>query len=362
MKYAFEQHGIEVFGWTDLLDEPQLIHFCKEFKPDAIFEMNRSRANLPNLPRHIIHIAWIVDLGHHEINDFSGSQILYFFNKRWLQFANNNLADIVSWLPPGYCPLRYKMQRKKKTIDFSFAGHIPGPWTQNELDRKISISSESPHLTFRDIAELCCKNWKIKDQPIIALNALRNSPIISPKTLSEISKCMVNDRILKYDINCRIGRAYSRERLIDLALQVSGSLRIVGSPSWKLWPEYEKYYAGYVSKTEELSTLYQSSRINLHEGVSLHMRLFDCMGAGGCLLYLRQSGFDFSQDPIHTYFEENQHYILADTDDFIEVTKSYLRDDKKRENIAFQAARLVESEHIWSKRMERIVDDVKKLI
>ena len=86
------------------------------------------------------------------------------------------------------------------------------------------------------------------------------------------------------------------------------------------------------------------------------------MGAGGLLLYLRQPGFDFTQDPINIFFEKNSHYILADSDDFVEVAKCFLGDKEKRKTIAFQASCLVKSEHTWSKRAEKILDDIRLLM
>ena len=62
LKRAFNELDIEVSGWTSLPSEKELEVFIDQFKPDAIFEMNRSRRQVPSLPRKVKHISWMVDV------------------------------------------------------------------------------------------------------------------------------------------------------------------------------------------------------------------------------------------------------------------------------------------------------------
>ena len=74
MKLGFEQLGHKVLGGTEFLEEAELIRFCEQFKPDFIFEMNRSKNQIPLFPSSVKHIAWVVDSMGLDLNDFCGSE------------------------------------------------------------------------------------------------------------------------------------------------------------------------------------------------------------------------------------------------------------------------------------------------
>lgn len=355
-KRSFEKHGCEVGGWPLLLDEPGMAAFLSAYKPDIILEMNRSRNQAPWLPESVIHIAWIVDLGSLTINDYQASDIIYFFNKRWLAIHNHHGSSLVKWLPPGYEPRDYRFARGVEDSNFSFAGHIPAPWTREELSREIQVGAQQT-VTFRDFADKCSQAWA---NPLVPITP--DQPCIAHSTLS--SYCLDDwlaraDHKLVYDINCRLGRLFGRRKLIDLGLSVSTSFELYGSPNWRLWPQYQHHYKGELYTPEELASLYQRTRINLHEGVSLHMRLFDCMAAGGFMLYLTQQGFDFSHNPIHQFFESGTHYIATDAADFRACAHHFLDNSEARRTIATQAAELVHNEHTWEHRVSDILSDIQ---
>ena len=57
---GFEQAGFEVSGTTQLLGEAELVEWCREHRADVVFEMNRSRSQVPFLPRSVKHVSWVL--------------------------------------------------------------------------------------------------------------------------------------------------------------------------------------------------------------------------------------------------------------------------------------------------------------
>ena len=115
MKRGLEAHGTEVFCGLEYPDESSMIGFCRNFRPDVIFEMNRTRNEVPYLPKEIKHIAWIVDTNGRENSYFSGSDIIYFIGANWLR-ANSSGSALTEWLPPGVCGESYYYEKAYEDV------------------------------------------------------------------------------------------------------------------------------------------------------------------------------------------------------------------------------------------------------
>jgi len=118
--------------------------WIQQNKPDAVFEMNRVKDEIPILhDLGIPHITWVVDFQGRTQNHLKGSDITYFFDPN--ADANFDAGGIQDWLPPGTCtktfsPLQLNLGNY---TEFNFIGHIPKPWSDEELNRKIDLESES---------------------------------------------------------------------------------------------------------------------------------------------------------------------------------------------------------------------------
>ena len=82
-KKYFENLNYEFFGFTSLINENSLNKIVKENKIDVIFEMNRTRFQIPRLNKKVIHIAWMVDCGNYSYKEIDKSEILYFWGRNW---------------------------------------------------------------------------------------------------------------------------------------------------------------------------------------------------------------------------------------------------------------------------------------
>src|SRR3954467_5975842 len=83
MQRGFEQAGFEVSGTTDSLNEAQLVEWCRTHKTEIVFDMNRTRSQLPLLPRSVVHVSWIVDFLGRTEPQIQGSELTYFFTTGW---------------------------------------------------------------------------------------------------------------------------------------------------------------------------------------------------------------------------------------------------------------------------------------
>ena len=103
-------------------------------------------------------------------------------------------------------------------------------------------------------------------------------------------------------------RYFERAEVIDKVLSFSNSIRIFGEQTWVTWPNYKKYYNGYLYSPQELRDMYQSTKINLHHGIPfLHTRALECMAAGGFLFSIESD--DDLPSAMHHYFTPGEHYV-----------------------------------------------------
>jgi O-antigen biosynthesis protein len=106
---------------------------------------------------------------------------------------------------------------------------------------------------------------------------------------------------------------------------------------------------------EEMALRYVRGRIGLNLSIrqDLNMRFFEVLSTGTAMMSnIDQVGWD------DIGFEEGKHFIgYTDVNDAIDKAKYFLRHSDEREDIAKEGHRLVRSNHTYSHRMQRILDD-----
>lgn len=353
LKRGLEQHNVEVFASVSHYDEPCLLEFCHQFKPDLIFEMNRARSALPNLPAHIKHIAWIVDTLGHTVDYYHGSDITYFFGGNWKRAFTAD-GGLVDWLPPGTCEVSYNFQPQQALSDFSFVGHIPKPWTEEELSREICRYQQEP-INFGRLHDELIDYWQnISFENFENITYLNSAYQLIEERYG--NKVEIADQRLRYDLGCRMIRLRNRHQLMSLVLENSASVRIYGSENWKDWPQYRPHYHHFVDHSYELKQIYQSTKLNLHEGVGPHFRVFDAMSAGG-LMFVKRTPDDKAEGGILEIFEPFVHYVPFSEHDFAEHADKYLHDAQARQIIVNNAAQQIRAKHTWTQRAAKIIKD-----
>jgi len=361
MKRGLENNGAEVFASASLFDEDSLLELCRQFRPHLVVEMNRTRSHVPSLPSRIVHAAWIVDLIDQNIEYYSGSDITYFFCKFWRDCFDGR-GRLVDWLSPGVCEVSYPFRERLPLSDFSFVGHIPKPWNQSELAREI-YRDRGCVIRFGQLHDELLTYWKNNFFELFSKRTYYESAC--HYVLERYGKCLdLSDQSLRYDLACRMIRMWNRNRLMSLPVASGRSLRIYGSPNWRDWPLCRPYYRRFVASSSALCGIYQTTKLNLHEGVAPHFRVMDSMAAGGVICVMRSPGDDCVGskglriiDSMEEIFEPFVHYLPFDNTNFADITEKYLQDTKARQAVSANAAREVMARHTWNHRATKIIDD-----
>ncbi|MBF0621109.1 MAG: glycosyltransferase family 1 protein [Magnetococcales bacterium] len=362
LKSAFEELGLEVCGGVGFLTDETLLEFCRRFQPDILFEMNRARREIPELPKEIRHVSWVVDTNGREVNYFTGSELQYFFFWNWRKDYNAPEAKIVDWLPPGACPHTYHNQPAESLSDFSFIGHMSAPWTEQERQR--TLWKDTQHtITLGDLLP------EISTKILHAANTVAG---LNNEDILEIALNVLWERIgtrqefpletaLRYDLESRVIRMVRRQSALELIQNTGATVRYYGTGHWEKWPEYKNAYHGPIFDPEQVRKVYVQSRINYHEGVTgIHFRTLDCLSSGG-FMFILETPDDSGYGGTHALFTNKEHYVAVNPDNFQQMTQHYLNNESARKAIGANAAQLIREKHTWRHRAEKILSDLSRL-
>lgn len=357
MMKGFEAEGIEASGLCRHLDATALREWCEAYRPDAILEMNRPGCEVPFLPRGIAHLVWVVDLNGRPLSHFEGSAATYLFGPGWARGYPH--AGFHRWMGPGTDPEVYAARTLAPSfaIAGNFAGHIPAPWTEDELARDLTGGAGS--FRFRDLIGPLAA-WLTQSATFRvprAYDALDVAKILC----REASGCelVVDDRAT-YDIRCRLIRHARREGLIATMLDACPGLHLYGSPSWARWPRFAPHYRGLIESPEELAALYRDSEATFHEGQGVHFRSLDAMASGGLLFFLEHPE-DLMLGGMNTVFEPDVHFVPFRTETLADRMARYRDDRSAAAAVRKAAADAVRSAHTWQHRARAIVGDLADL-
>jgi hypothetical protein len=368
---AFRKHGLQVSGACRLLTEPEMVNWVREKKPCAIFEMNRIKDEIPVLHElGVLHLSWVVDMQGRDESHIKGSDITYTFDPGWV--INIKTDGLVAWMPPGTCTKTFFPDKKrKKEIEFSFIGHIPNPWSKQELSRL--LVGESKNIVFEtllneysDLMDVETYKEKTHESCVQIINDIVSRFLGHPLCLS---------RDMYYDLLVRIKRMNNRVDLLDFGVNKTDSIAIYGSENWLKWSKYKKYYRNFVGKSFDVNLIHNFSEINLHDGVSFHFRAIDCMASGGLLFWYDDNHGDkynsykwknlFNKDVVplglHTAFQSQFHYFEFKYLNFDEVYEEAKIMNYHGSVAQQETLKIIKSHHTWDCRAKKILEDIVTL-
>ncbi|DAB28569.1 MAG: hypothetical protein A2513_05360 [Sulfurimonas sp. RIFOXYD12_FULL_33_39] len=356
MKKAFEVHNYTVVGGCGFLESNELISFIDTNKPKVFFEMNRCKSEINNFPKEVLHVCWLVDLLGRRLEEIKGSEIVYFFSTEWMKDFKPLYKCKIDWLPPATdSEVYYPVLDSKKVFQSVFLGHIPNPWSEDLLQRAV-YEDKNEKILFLDILENFEQQWASQDKIVNNDSYMEEvSDWFKSKNLYDIE---IRDKILRYDIGCRIIRKARRTYFIDWLLQNADvkPLAIFGGANWKNWSQYEGLYQKELHTPSEINSVFNQSNIVLHEGVGLHFRVFDAMATGVPVL-VRKSEQDSQFGGIGTIFEENKDYVSID----INNCNNFKISQEKLNSIAIRAREEVLKNHTWFHRLSKVIRDIDEL-
>lgn len=350
IKEGFEQAGLEVIGGPNLLQDEELLQLVEKHKPLFVFEMNRSKNEIENFPKEVIHVCWLVDFWGRKHHEIEGSDILYCWANSWVEhFLNNSANKNVFFLPPATSSNIYKPMDLPKVNDFLFLGHIPNPWSSKELNRKVGrIGSKTA--VFKDILPLIEFFVLNKEVSISCHEFLKQNQVI-------LDECL--DKTIEYDISSRTFRQVRREAFIKLFLREGYLLSIFGSENWLNYDSFKEFYKGYIDEPRSINQELAKTNILLHDGNYPHFRTFDAMAAKCCVAAC-EAPFSHKNPWMDLDFKEDEDYLKVDIFskcvDFENFNNKRLLND-----IAHNAYNKVKKSHLWVHRAETILLDIEKL-
>lgn len=357
---GFRSLGHECFWESGFFAFDVLSNWVRENEITLVIEIDRVLP-LPEKwpagkqwPKDVRHFCWMQDYrsGFVDITqDLGASDFLYFLveptsfginmpsNRPWSILSPGARADIP---PPPGPPSR---------CDFSLCGFLPWP-----------VPPLVPIATAADGSPVVMETF-LRAFPTQVLSHINFSFPVIRRAIQETSERhgwkFMND--FEYVIDEVLVRTLERCYVVDALLDVSKNVEVWGRLTWHDRPKYRPYYKGQLLPHELETKVYQQSRVNIHNGaVSLHFRLFDCLGAGGFML-VNKTPYDDWKGNIAEAFTDGVHYVSYTLKTLPEVARKYLNDPEARQAIAAEGRRKVMAEHTWAHRAQQVVADLERI-
>jgi hypothetical protein len=398
LRKEFAKRGVDVHLALGYYKPDMLAQFCDLFKPDAILEIDRTRANAPGMPEDVISIAWLQDWrsvgdGHvaNSTDRFGGSDLYYFCARP--ESIGVNTSELKHWayLLQATDADVYYPETLPFESDFTLLGYIPEKQVFDKLDVALPVEVVKGQIltgnfgTLRQLVDAMKAEgltWNTYDpmearrlinryvRSFLGIAGDERTGFSSPfggipaevNVLLNDQRCFLPDDVMFFFENGLL-RALGRSSVLDSVLRVSQSLRIFGVGPWATYPEYASYYRGLAATETEVRRIYSSSRINLHNAMTqMHTRALDCMASGSIVMVNKIRYNDATQpDCLRAHFEPGVHYCEYGEDDLSEVGRQLLDDEPARRRMGQAARAAILAKHTWAHRVDQILSDIAGL-
>lgn len=380
MMKAFALRGVECLIVDDASEPESFRRHLGENRPDAIFEINRTRHQSGDLiPRDIPHIAWLQDMRCHgrlhcADRQFGGSEIVYTLlhpENFGLDPADHPLAK---WgvLHTGVDPDIFHLDASARPCrQFALCGYLPLLIPGGFEDHVPFVAANGKTLTLGEMRACLLVEHQagigklnLPDVHRLILDRI-NTRFDTNLSLAQFHELFGQPGsfggwpFLLY-LDTELPRIPERTRLIDAAIRL-GDLDIYGPQSWLGWPAYRPHYRRMLAWRSELADIYRTTRINLHNGAfGMHSRVLECMASGGAIA-VNATDFDDRGQDIGANFEEGTHYIRYDFANVDEVLAAHAADPQRLAAMGREAAQAVAAKHLWLHRIDTILADIAAL-
>ena len=361
LRAGFQQLGVDVLAAWPHPNALVLENVLDGFRPDFVFEINRSRNQIPEIDDEFVHVCWMQDiqsLGERLDVDFGGSDLAYFMLPPSASGYPTKLDGAVSHLMAATDPDIFTAATEHPIFDFSFVGQIFAPISEQLRATPIIVRGENCG-TYGDVFD------RFEEKGI------SHSTHTATETLGELvdfvrSRCpdanaaMIDDTT-KNIFDEYLPRMSERSRILKMALGISTKVGFFGTGPWDEWPDFRNHFGGYVNRPRKMATIFRRTKVNLHNGGgTMVCRVLDCMATGSAIM-VGKGRWDGTMYGLDHYFEAGSHYYGYDFDTFDDVARTALEDDEGRRRVAAAAADAVRAGHTWHHRAEQILRDVAAL-
>lgn len=375
MQRGFEACGVECTGGLGYLGPEDMKRWCREHRPQVVLEMNRSRRDAEFLPSDVRHVVWLVDLAGQTVDYFEGSDITYFFGPSWA--SGYSRGGLCRCLVPGTCPVDYAPLAATPVAELGFVGHIPKPWTDDELAR--DMTAQPGQLSFGDFLppfeQAMREIWDPPPLPAWHVNRLTRRAVMDPcvdgqwfpitiarEVVTKIcsAELHIADEKMRYDLLARVIRHLNRGDLAEAMIRTGRDVSFFGPDNWTEWPQFAPHYRGWLSGPAAMRDAYAQTRFNFHEGEGAHFRSMDILGSGNLLVF-RGTNRDRAPGGLASMFEPGVHYISCRLDSLGETLAAANDNPDALAVMRREAAAEVKRRHTWQHRAEEILDDLQQV-
>lgn len=361
LREGFRHLGIDVLAAWPHPNALVLENVLDSFQPDFVFEINRSRNQIPELDERFLHVCWMQDiqsLGERLDQDFGGSDLTYFIFPPSAMGYPRDLDEEVSYLLPATSPDLFEFRVEQSIFDFSFIGQMFAPISEALRNRAIEAQGRQcgtigELLDFLELKGVRHSTHSIQETGVVLDEFVRRyNPDIDSSTIEPAIKNLSDEYF---------PRLTERRQLLDGALDISGKVGFFGTGPWHEWPRFHGHFGGYISRPSKMAEVFRRTKVNLHNGpCSMIARVLDCMATGGAIM-VNRCRWDGTPFGIDRHFAAGRHFVEYDFDNFEQVARKTLEDSDRRRRIGADAAKTVRASHTWRHRAEQILSDVSAL-
>lgn len=361
LRNGFRQLGIEVLTAWPHPNALMLENVLDSFRPDFVFEINRSRNQIGSCDEKFIHVCWMQDfqsLGQRLDRDFGGSDLSYFIVPPSAMGYAPAFDPAARYLFPATDPETYGYAAEHPIFDFSFIGQMFAPLPDKIRSRPI-LADGADCGTIGELLDLFTAEGFGQSSHMPMHTGDRLMQFVRQRR-PEADTSMIEPEIRNI-FDDYFPRLADRTRLLDEILSVSGKVGFFGTGPWDKWPRYRPHFGGYINRPSKMALVFRRTKVNLHNGnVGMHMRVLDCMAAGGAIM-VNKSLWTGTPFGIEAYFDPGRHFIEYHFGNLGEAAADALADEAGRRRMGEAAADAVRKGHTWRHRAMQIIEDVGSL-
>lgn len=362
LRRAFATRDVECLISWPLLDRYDLAAFCEQTRPDAVIEIDRSRAQAVGLPDSVRHVAWIQNPRCYRIfvsEGFGGSDIVYLMGAAAsLGLGSRELnGSKVGCLLPAVESVDSSDDAARRPVDLACLGVVPRPDFGGLLSTVFNVAER--RFFGADVIVALAESGVLpsRDGLVAQHDAVRESFARASGMPAGKFDGVFDSRSLEpYDQD--VLPSFERERALDATLDLDAEIAFYGNGLWREWPRYAARYRGPLARAGDVGRTFAGCRILLSVGPRpLTPRHLLAMAAGAVLMTNR-TAFDHEPTGIARHFETGVHYLDYDMDDAGAAFSEALADRERLARIARAATEEIRARHLWIHRVDQILADL----
>lgn len=354
-------HEIETIDMQNPVLLGDVIDRLDRFSPDSVLTLNEAGFISPLCSimeeRKIFYVSWLVDrflsydfLGHHS----SGAYYVLFDCER----ANVEKLKRAGFSNPYFLPLATNPKIFKKLklsfgeeerygCNLSFAGFSRYSSITYWEEYMKSVKNHTTKLMLEEAIRL--RRADLNKDICTIVEEVESSFGYSFCFTSNVHKEKTLERLL-----AAVHGIWRKEWVTEASFL---GLYLYGDSGWGKLMGAKANYRGEVQDRVELSKLCNATKINLNipaAGTAFNLRLFDVLSCGGFVLSY------YTPDLEELFSLDNEIVSFKDKGELKEKVEYYLSHPGEREDIARRGHELVLREHTYRKRMQEMIDILRR--